>query len=343
MRINEIAAMVHGQVIGDGDLDIRGVAGIDDAGSGDITYLTNKTLLKKLLASQAAAVIVADYIEDIKMTQVAVKTPQYAFAALLNAFYVKPHKHLGISDRAIVSDQAEIGDNVTVYPMSYISDGVHIGKGTVVFPGVFIGEKSSIGEECLIYPNVTIREGVTIGNNVIIHAGAVIGADGFGYVFENGIHNKIPQVGGVVISDDVEIGANVTIDRGTTGNTVIGKGTKIDNLVQVAHNVLIGRNVLLVAQVGIGGSSSIGEGVILAGQAGIGDHAEIEAGTIVGGQAGVAGRLSKGMYLGTPARPFREALKSVDLLHRLPELNKKIIDIEKKLASLIKDDRAEGA
>jgi UDP-3-O-[3-hydroxymyristoyl] glucosamine N-acyltransferase len=166
----------------------------------------------------------------------------------------------------------------------------------------------------------------------------VIGADGFGYVFENGRHNKIPQVGGVIIEDDVEIGANVTIDRATTGNSVIGKGTKIDNLVQVAHNVQIGQHSILVAQVGIGGSTVIGNGVTLAGQVGISDHAEIAAGTIVGAQAGVTGRLKKGMYLGSPARPYRETLKSLDLFQRLPELHKKIIEIERKLGSLAKDE-----
>ena len=343
MRINEIATLVHGQVIGDGDLEISGVAGIDHAGPGDITQFTDKKLLKTLLTKQVAAVIVTVYVKDIKITQVVVKNPKYAFSVLLGAFHAKPRKHLGISERAIVSAQAEIGKNVTVYPLSYISDGVRIGEGSVVHPGVFIGEGSTIGKGCLIYPNVTIREGVAIGNNVIIHAGAVIGADGFGYVYENGVHNKIPQVGGVVISDDVEIGANVTIDRATTGNTIIGKGTKIDNLVQVAHNVSIGRNSILVAQVGIGGSTSIGDGVVLAGQVGVGDHAEIEAGTMVGGQAGVIGRLSKGVYLGTPARPFRETLKSDDIFHRLPELNEKVIEMEKKLGSLIAASKTEGA
>jgi len=338
MKIREIAAMVRGDVIGDGELEITGVSGVSDVKTGEITFITSERFLNALNAGDASAVLVTEHNAEIGKTQIVVKNPQYAFAVLLNAFHVSPHEYLGISDRAVVSDTAVIDENVTIYALAYISDGARIGKGTIVFPGVFVGRKSIIGEGCLIYPNVTIREGVTVGKNVIIHPGAVIGADGFGYVFENGRHNKIPQVGGVIIEDDVEIGANVTIDRATTGNSVIGKGTKIDNLVQVAHNVQIGSHSILVAQVGIGGSTVIGEGVTLAGQVGIADHVEIEAGTIVGAQAGVIGKLAKGMYLGSPARPYRETLKSLELFHRLPELHKKLIEIERKLGSLTKSE-----
>ncbi len=338
MKIREIAAMVRGDVIGDGELEITGVSGVSDVKTGEITFITSERFLNALNAGDASAVLVTEHNAEIGKTQIVVKNPQYAFAVLLNAFHVSPHEYLGISDRAVVSDTAVIDENVTIYALAYISDGARIGKGTIVFPGVFVGRKSIIGEGCLIYPNVTIREGVTVGKNVIIHPGAVIGADGFGYVFENGRHNKIPQVGGVIIEDDVEIGANVTIDRATTGNSVIGKGTKIDNLVQVAHNVQIGSHSILVAQVGIGGSTVIGEGVTLAGQVGIADHVEIEAGTIVGAQAGVIGKLAKGMYLGSPARPYRETLKSLELFHRLPELHKKLIEIERKLGSLTKNE-----
>jgi UDP-3-O-[3-hydroxymyristoyl] glucosamine N-acyltransferase len=338
MKIREIAAKVQGEVVGDEDLEITGISGIDDAEAGEITYITSERFLNALNAGEASAVLVTEHNAKIGKTQIVVKNPQYAFAVLLNAFHVLPHEYMGISERAVVSDSAILAENVTVHALAYISDGARIGKGTIVFPGVFIGRQSTIGEGCLIYPNVTIREGVTIGKNVIIHPGTVIGADGFGYVFENGIHNKIPQVGGVIIEDDVEIGANVTIDRATTGNTIIGKGTKIDNLVQVGHNVQIGRNSILVAQVGIGGSTVMGEGVTLAGQVGIADHVEIEAGTIVGAQAGVTGRLTKGMYLGSPAKPYRDALRSIELFHRLPELHKKLIEIEKKLGSLAKNE-----
>jgi UDP-3-O-[3-hydroxymyristoyl] glucosamine N-acyltransferase len=338
MKIREIAAMVKGEVFGNEDLEIAGVSGVNEVKTGEITYITGERFLNALNAGEASAVLVTEHIAEIGKTQVVVKNPQYAFAVLLKAFHVPPHENMGISERAVVSDTAVIDENVTIHALAYISDSARIGKGSIVFPGVFIGRRSTIGEGCLIYPNVTIREGVTIGKNVIIHPGAVIGADGFGYVFENGRHNKIPQVGGVIIEDDVEIGANVTIDRATTGNSVIGKGTKIDNLVQVAHNVQIGQHSILVAQVGIGGSTVIGNGVTLAGQVGISDHAEIAAGTIVGAQAGVTGRLKKGMYLGSPARPYRETLKSLDLFQRLPELHKKIIEIERKLGSLAKDE-----
>ena len=338
MKVRDIAAMVDGEVIGDGDLEITGVSGIHNTKTGEITYITSEKFLNALNAGEASAVFVTAHIAEIGKTQIVVKNPQYAFAVLLSAFHVPPHEYLGISERAVVSDAAVLDENVTVHALAYISECARIGKGTIVFPGVFIGKESTIGETCLIYPNVTIREGVTIGKNVIIHPGAVIGADGFGYVYENSIHNKIPQVGGVIIEDDVEIGANVTIDRATTGNTVIGQGTKIDNLVQVAHNVQIGRNSILVAQVGIGGSTTIGDGVTLAGQVGIADHVEIESGTIVGAQAGVPGKLKKGVYLGSPAKPYRETLRSLELFHRLPELHKRLMEMERKLAALTKNE-----
>jgi UDP-3-O-[3-hydroxymyristoyl] glucosamine N-acyltransferase len=323
VKLVEIAELVKGEIIGAPDIEITGAAGIHDAKSGDITYLARQGLIGDLLAANASAVLVDEKSDKITIPQVVVNNPQYAFAVLLKHFYCKPHPHNGISLKAIISDSASIGKETTVYPSAYISGNAVIGMRTVIYPGVYIGESCRIGDDCTIYPNVVLRDGVNVGDRVIIHPGAVLGADGFGFIFKDGGHYKIPQVGGVVIEDDVEIGANTTIDRATTGNTVIGKGTKIDNLVQIGHNVKVGRNAIIVAQVGIGGSSIIGDGVILAGQAGIADHAEIEAGTTIGAQAGVAsGKLAKGIYVGTPAKPFRVALKAYDLLFKLPELYK---------------------
>ncbi len=240
-------------------------------------------------------------------------------------------RHRGISENAFISEEAEIAPNVTIYDFAYVSGKVRIGQGSVIFPGVFIGEACDIGEECTIYPNVTIRENTVIGNRVIIHPNSVIGADGFGYVFEEGRHYKIPQVGNVLIEDDVEIGAGVTIDRATTGSTVIGKGTKIDNMVQIGHNVRVGSNVILVAQVGIGGSSSIGDNVVLGGQAGVADHTVIDAGTMVAAKSGVMGEVKRGVYGGVPMIPHRDWLKATALFARLPELKKRIEALEKKL------------
>jgi UDP-3-O-[3-hydroxymyristoyl] glucosamine N-acyltransferase len=243
-------------------------------------------------------------------------------------------KPAGISGDAIVSEKAVIAKDVSIFPFSYIADGVTVGPGTVVYPYVFIGENTTVGEGCVLYPHVTLREGVTIGNRVIIHSGTVIGSDGFGYVFHEGRHYKIPQVGGVILEDDVEIGSNASIDRATTGNTIIGKGTKIDNLSQIAHNVKIGQHSIIVAQVGIGGSTEIGDYVTLAGQVGVADHTVVESGTMIGAQSGIVGHIAKGAYSGSPAIPHRDWLRAQALYAKLPEMQKKIREIEEKIQTL---------
>jgi|SRR5208337_766176 len=334
MKLQELAELLAGEIKGDGSIEITGVAGISDAREGDITFLSNIKLIAELGESMAAAVLVKDFVPELQKPQVKTKNPLYAFAKLLEHFHSRSLQYRGISKNAFISEEAEIAPNVTIYDFAYISGKVKIGPGSVIFPGVFIGEACSIGKECTIYPNVTIRENAVIGNRVIIHPNAVIGADGFGYVFEEGRHNKIPQVGSVLIEDDVEIGAGVTIDRATTGTTVIGKGTKIDNLVQIGHNVRIGSNVILVAQVGIGGSSRIGDGAVLGGQAGVSDHIVIEGGTMLAAQSGVIGEVKRGVYGGTPIIPHRDWLKASALFARLPELKKRIEALEKRLSHL---------
>ena len=334
MKLDEIAGLIGGEVTGDGSIEITGVAGISDARKGDITFLSSMKLIAELGESMAAAVLVKDFVPELRKPQVKTKNPLYAFAKLLEYFYSRSLPHRGISKNAFISEEAEIGPNVTICDFAYISAKVRIGPGSIIFPGVFIGEACSIGDQCTIYPNVTIRENAVIGNRVIIHPNAVIGSDGFGYVFEEGRHNKIPQVGTVLIEDEVEIGSGVAIDRATTGTTVIGKGTKIDNLVQIGHNVRIGSNVILVAQVGIGGSSRIGDGTVLGGQAGIADHTVIEAGTMIAAQSGVMGVVKRGVYGGTLSIPHRDWLKASALFARLPELKKRIEALEKRLSHL---------
>ncbi|MBI5205113.1 MAG: UDP-3-O-(3-hydroxymyristoyl)glucosamine N-acyltransferase [Nitrospirae bacterium] len=334
MKLREIAKLIDGEVTGDPETEIKGVAGISDASEGDITFLISPKFIKECAESRASCVIVRDIVPDIKKPQVKASNPQYAFAKLLEHFYVKPFMPSGISDRAYVSDKARTGKDVTISPMVFVSDNASIGDKTIIYPGVFIGENSHIGDGCIIYPNVTIRENVKIGSRVIAHPGAVIGSDGFGYVFENGVHNKIPQVGGVIIGDDVEIGANVTIDRATTGNTVIGKGTKLDNLVHIAHNVKIGENTVITAQAGIAGSAEIGSFVMTGGQVGVADHARIDDGCMIGAQSGVMGHLKKGVYSGSPVIPHRDWLKAVAIFARLPELNKKIKELEYKIETI---------
>lgn len=334
MKLRDIAALVGGEVRGDGDTPITGVAGITTAREGDITFIAGPKMVPAARESSAAAVLVKEFADSLAKPQVRTGNPQLAFAKLLARFYVKPHSPRGISSNASVADDAVIGQDVSIYDFAFIAPGVRIGARSIVYPGVFIGEGCTIGEDCLIYPNVTIREGTSIGNRTIIHAGAVIGSDGFGYVYDAGSHYKIPQVGAVIIEDDVEIGANTAIDRATTGATVVKKGTKIDNLVQIGHNVQVGRNVIVVAQVGVAGSSEIGDGVVLGGQAGVADHTRIEAGAMIGAQSGVLGQVKQGVYSGSPIMPHREWLKASAVFARLPELKKKIEELEKRLQTL---------
>lgn len=337
MKLNHIAALLKGEIISTpqaDDIEITGVAGIRDAKEGEISFISTHKYMKELAACKASCVIVKESIQDITIPQLKVSNPYFAFAKLLEHFYVKPQKFSGISDRAIISEKAHLAADVSISPFSYISDSVSIGSGTIISPYVFIGENTSIGQKCIIYPHVTVREGVKIENNVIIHSGSVIGSDGFGYVLEEGKYHKIPQVGGVIIEDNVEIGSNVSIDRATIGNTVIGRGTKIDNLVQIAHNVTIGKNSVIVAQVGIAGSTEIGDFVTLAGQAGISDHAKIESETIIGPRSGITGKVTKGTYLGSPALPHRDWMKAAALFAKLPALNKKVKELEEKIKEL---------
>jgi UDP-3-O-[3-hydroxymyristoyl] glucosamine N-acyltransferase len=338
MKLRDFSEIVKGTIIGDPDTEIEGVAGIKDAKKGDITFIASPKFLRELRESGASCVIVKDPVEDIGIPQLKVRNPHYAFAKAIECFHPVPSRKAGISSLAFVSEKVGMGRDVTIGPFAYIAADVSIGDETVIFPGVYIGEGTRIGNRCTIYPNVTVRENISIGDRVIVHSGTVIGSDGFGYVFEDGAQYKIPQVGGVIIEDDVEIGSNVSIDRATLGNTIIGKGTKIDNLVQVAHNVKIGEKSLIVAQVGIAGSSEIGSFVVLAGQAGVADHTSIDSGTILTAQSGISGHVSKGAYSGSPAIPHHNWLRAQALFAKLPEMNKKIRELETRLSKLEKGD-----
>jgi UDP-3-O-[3-hydroxymyristoyl] glucosamine N-acyltransferase len=339
MRLKELAERIGAEPLGDADIDITGVSGIDTVKEGELTFAVSGKVIPALRSSKAAAVIVREPIEDLNIPQIAAENPILAFAKALEIFYTTPHEPKGILEGAYVSGAAEIGNEVTIYPGAYVAGGARIGDRTVIYPGVFIGSDTSIGEECTIYPNVAILDRSVIGSRVVIHSGSVIGSDGFGYIPSGGIHYKIPQVGTVIIEDDVEIGACVTIDRATTGSTVIGKGTKIDNLVQIAHNVTIGKNSIIVAQVGIAGSSTLGDYVTLAGQVGVSDHVKIDSHTVVGAQSGVMGDLPAGRYSGSPAQPHKQFMRSFVIFNRLPEIVKKINNIEKRLTSLEQNNK----
>lgn len=335
MKLSEIAEKLNLELIGNPDLEITGVSGIDTAGPGSLTYIKHKRYLQEVLNSGASAVITEQKIQDTDIAQLISDNALLSFAKALELFYIKEHRPKGIMQGAMVAPSAMVSQSATVYPGTYISEGVKIGERTIIYPGVFIGEEVSIGDDTVIFPNVTIMDNVSIGSRVRVHAGTVIGSDGFGYVFHQGRHHKIPQVGKVVIEDDVEIGAGVTIDRATTGVTLIGEGTKIDNLVQIAHNVKVGKHCIIVAQVGIAGSTEIGNYVTLAGQVGVADHAIIEDGTIVTAQSGISNKkYKKGVYSGTPAIEHSKWLRASILFERLPEMERRLKKIEELIGKL---------
>jgi len=336
-RLRELAEWVGGKVIGDGEVEIVGVASIDEAKAGQITFVAHPKYLQKMSLTEASAIIVSPEVTQAEKPLLCVINPQLAFAKVVSLFCSSPYEPKGIDPHAWISPTAQLGRDLTIYPFVYVGDRCQIGDRVTLYPGVSIGEDCSIGEQSVIYPNVSIYSRTVIGKRVILHSGVVVGSDGFGYVKDGRKNVKIPQVGSVEIEDDVEIGANTTIDRAALGKTMIRRGVKIDNLVQVAHNVVIGEDSIIVAQVGISGSTKIGSNVILAGQVGVVDHVEIGDNVMVGAQSGVPYDLAPNQgYTGSPALPHREFLRVVSLFPKLPELRKTLLHIEKRIEELEK-------
>ena len=335
VTLEQIASFTKGTRIGAPGLVISGVAGIHDAGPGDLSFIADPAAVKDGLSTRAAALLVPRPIDLLACAQIVVPHPALAMAQVVEKFFVHTRPPLGLSILVHRGVDVVIGESASVWPFVTLDDRVKIGRGTTLYPGVFVGEGSVIGEHCVLHPNVTIREGVTVGNRVIIHAGTVVGSDGFGYVQEGGRHHKIPQVGTVVIEDDVELGANVTVDRATFGATVIRRGTKVDNLVQIAHNVEIGEHNILVSQVGIAGSSKTGHHVIIGGQAGISDHVTVGDLAMVAARSGLNRDVpAKDVVAGTPAQPRLEWLKSMAIVAKLPELRQQLRELEERLKAL---------
>jgi UDP-3-O-[3-hydroxymyristoyl] glucosamine N-acyltransferase len=332
MKLRELADRIGGRISGDPDVEITGVSGIDEAKEGDITFLLDKKSLKEIPALNASALIVKKEVKECTLNMLVSDNPQFTFARALEVFYSKPYSPSGVSAKAYIGTHVTMEDDVSIHPHACINSNAVLGSRVTVSSGVFIGEGVSIGDDSFIYPNVTIRENVTIGKKVIVHSGTVIGSDGYGYVPEKGKHCKIPQIGGVIIEDEVEIGANACIDRGTVGNTIIGWGTKIDNLVQIGHNVKIGKSCIIVSQVGISGSVEIGDGVILAGQVGIRDHIKVGNKAIVGAQSGIGSDIPEGqVYSGSPAIPHKTWLRAQSIYSKLPEYVRRLQEMERKL------------
>jgi UDP-3-O-[3-hydroxymyristoyl] glucosamine N-acyltransferase len=336
ITLRELADVVGGEVDGDGSVLISGVAGIKEARQGDITFLASPRYEKFLQTTAASAVIALPGTASPGKALIRSDNPYLSFVKAVEYFVPSKNNYpRTIHPAAVIAPGAKIGNAVGIGACAVIEDGVTIGDDSVVLAGTFVGRDTKIGRNCLVYPNVTIREEVTIGDRVIIHSGAVIGSDGFGFAKDGEIYRKIPQIGNVMIEDDVEVGANVTIDRATTGTTFVGKGTKIDNLVQVAHNVVIRENCILIAQVGIGGSTEIGKGASLAGQAGAVGHIKIGDEAIVAAQAGVTKSVPpRTMVSGYPAREHNQAKRIYASLQKLPELLKRVADLAERVAKL---------
>jgi len=345
----ELAQEVGGKVLGDGAIVIRKVAPIEDAGPGDIAFLANARYQAYLAGCKASAVIVrtgaikTDLSPQSGRAYLETSDPYSAFAKVLQIFSPTAEYNKTTSPLAYIDPTAILAGDLTIFPGVFIGSRAQVGAGTVLYPGVYLGEGVRVGCNCVLHPNVVVRDECRIGDRVILHAGTVIGSDGFGYASEGDRKIKIPQAGIVEIHDDVEIGANTTVDRATLGKTVIGRGTKIDNLVQIAHNVAVGENSIIAAQVGIAGSTRVGNNVTLAGQAGLVNHIHIGDGAVIGPQSGVPHSVAPGAVLsgGIAAAPHRDWLKVMALLPQLPKLWNLVRGLEKKVSDLAKRSDAD--
>jgi len=335
INLHEIADLVGGKIVGNSQIKISGISSIQDAKKGDLTFLYMSSYLEYLESTNASVVLIPPAFEKINknITYIEIEKPNLAFQKIISNYF-KPkfeldwiHDSASIAENVILDKSTALGINVVIEKNS------KIGKDTNIFHNTVIMENSVIGDNVLIFPNVTIRENTVIGNNVIIHSGTVIGSDGFGYnPDENGFYEKVPQIGNVIIENDVEIGSNVSIDRAAVGSTIIQKGVKLDNLIQIAHNVKIGENTVISAQSGISGSAVIGKNCIFAGQVGSVGHIEIADNVIVGAQSGISKAIKKpGTYFGSPAKEIKTTLRLEAHIRSLPQYADKIKELEKKM------------
>jgi len=332
--LKELAILVKGEVSGDGSVEIKGVAGIDDAKPGDITLAASLRILEKAIGSRATAMIVPANVTEISKPALKVANPRLAFAQILT-YFAPPHVGApGIHPSAVIGKNFR-GAGSSVSALVFIGNDVSIGAGSIILPGAVIEDRVKIGSNSIIHSNVVIREDCEIGDQVQIHAGTVIGADGFGYVTVEGKHFKVPQLGRVIIEDEVEIGACVTIDRATTNTTLIKRGTKIDNLVQIAHNCQIGEDNMIIAQVGIAGSTRLGDRVTMAGKSSAVGHINLGEDTVVAAHSLVINSLPRNSFVsGVPARPHATDMRIQASSGRLPELLKEFKELQKKVMEL---------
>jgi UDP-3-O-[3-hydroxymyristoyl] glucosamine N-acyltransferase len=328
----ELAVLLDAELLGDGGVRITGIAGLSDAGAGDMVRVDSARHLAEALASPAAALLMGPRLGAGERPALRVNDPRSAFARALELFYPERRPPAGIDPTARMGADVSVGEECAVGPYVVLGDRVKLGSGVVLHPFVHLGDDVHVGDYSMLFPHVTLYERVSLGRSVRIHSGAVIGADGFGYVPDRRGVRKVPQVGSVVIEDEVEIGANTTVDRATTGVTRIGAGSKIDNLVQIGHNTTIGRGCLIAAHVGISGSCVLEDGVIVGGQAGVKDHVRIGRGAVVSARAAVWGDLPPGgMVSGQPARPHREELRARAEVGKLGETTARLRALERRL------------
>jgi len=330
--LSQISSRLGGQVVGDPDLVVTGFAPADSAKPGDLTFAENASYFVRAEQSAASAILVAeDYKSPSGKALLRISNARLGFAQILPMFFPEPVFAPGVHPSAVLAESSQVDPTAHVGPGCVVGERCKIGAGSVLQARVCVGDDCQIGEQCRLFPNVTLYPRTQVGKRVRIHAGTVVGSDGFGYVFDQGQHRKVPQVGNVMVHDDVEIGANVTIDRAALGATVIGKGTKIDNLVQIAHNVTIGEHCIVVAQVGIAGSTKLGNYVTLAGQVGLAGHLRVGDRVTVAAQSGVMHNIPEGQkWMGSPAQPDRVTKRMLLAMERLPELLRRVSELEKR-------------
>jgi UDP-3-O-[3-hydroxymyristoyl] glucosamine N-acyltransferase len=330
--LREIAGIIKGKVTGDENVRITGINSIDKATGGEISFFVDNRYRGFLKETKASALIVSAPVEDYRGAQVIVSDPKLAYARAAGIFAPPVSRYDGISENAVIEETSSIGNNVSIYPFVYVGQDAVIGDNVTLYPGAFIGDRVRIGDGTVVYSNVSIMRDCILGKDVIIHAGSVIGSDGFGYVRDGSENVKVPQLGIVQIDDNVEIGANTTIDRATNGRTWIRRGVKTDNTVQIAHNVTIGEDTILLSLSGVSGSTIIGREVIIGGQAGVKDHIEIGDRAIIGPRAGVHKSIKPGeMVLGDPSMPYRLWMRVSSLIAKLPEINERLRNLEKRI------------
>ncbi len=329
--LGELAAEIGGEVEGDPAKPIRGVAPLDRAGPEEISFLSSPRYLEQALRSRPGAVLAAPGVDLPGLDVVRVADPYLAMAKVSTLFHPARRFEPGVRAGAVVGADARIDPSASILDGARIGEGTTVGAGTVVHPGAVVGEGCRIGADCVLHPNVTLYAGTIVGDRVILHAGAVLGSDGFGFARDGEAHFKIPQAGNVIVEDDVEIGANSTVDRATFGSTVIGRGTKIDNLVQVAHNVVVGPGSILVAQSGVAGSTRLGKGVVIAGQSGVVGHVTIGDGARIGAKSAVTHDLEPGAFvIGHPAVEAGAWKRAVAAFARLPEVFRRLRRLERE-------------